>query len=275
MTGYRCRLGGVIAVMGVALLLAAPPARGAEDDPRFVILQSVAATHPPTLTDRYFRAMVEAVFATAGIDYRVETLSWNRAYRAVLDHSRRVLYPATRTAGREDKLKWVGPISRTRWRLIGLAGQGPRLDHLDQARQIGSIGVKAGSARAEFLSDAGFTNLQTVPDDDAAARMLAAGRIDLWAAGRLVAERAMRNVGGDPQALELRLTYRTCYLYMALSRDSTPTVVARLQTALDRMKGGGTLLDLRRRYFPERSTDSPFVKALLDPANTGKGCVDA
>ncbi len=79
------------------------------------------------------------------------------------------------------------------------------------------------------------------------AKKLVAGQIDLWAtgdpAGRYLAKQ--EGISG----LKTVLRFNSAELYLALNKDVSDEVVAKLQAALDQMRQEGLVEEIMGRYL--------------------------
>ncbi|WP_417842738.1 substrate-binding periplasmic protein [Thalassospira sp.] len=224
----------------------------------------------------FFDELARSVFKNAGLPFiEQDQQPWKRAYQETIYGPRHVIYPTTRTTDREDDLKWVGPVSRTVWNLYGLKNAGWAHRQPGDIFKSARIGVAMGSARENYLKLRGVKDIVAVQRDDQLLAMLLADRVDVLAMGasplgflKSDAENAaVQNVG--------RLaSYRVCYLYFALSKDSPQTDVDKLQNSLDEFYRSGRFLRMRMGFDLNANPESDFIQAIQDPANRNVGCVD-
>lgn len=266
--GRRCALAGL---MIWAMVVCGQATASADEAPYHIYTGYRDGVSPES---RYFHQLVKEVFVKSGIEFvDVPGAPWKRSYMQTLMGSRYVLFPATRTEDREALFKWVGPISRTVWNLYGLAGNGWAGRKIDDILQNAQIGVTQGSARQHYLEGVGADHVVGVPRDDLLLPMLQAGRVDMIAMGGVPLHRLMVDWDVARQTVVKTATYRTCYLYIAMSPDSAPEDVASLQASLDDLKRSGRFLDLRRQFGLRVNTKGSFIKSMLDLKNNGVGCV--
>lgn len=225
----------------------------------------------------FFDALTRLLFKKAGLRFTEQVQQpWKRAYQETLYGPRHVLYPTTRTAAREDQLKWVGPISRTVWNLYGIKNAGWAGRKLGDIFASARIGVAMGSAREDYLKLRGAKNIVAVQHDDQLLAMLLSDRLDVVAMGAAPLGAAVSNndVRDGVKDVGRLASYRVCYLYFALSKDSPQSDVAKLQTSLEELYRDGQFLELRRDFSLNADPESDFISSLHDPANHNVGCVD-
>ncbi|WP_085578513.1 substrate-binding periplasmic protein [Thalassospira mesophila] len=221
----------------------------------------------------FFDELVRSLFKNAKLPF-IEQLQqpWKRAYQETLYGPRHVVYPTTRTADRENELEWAGPISRTVWNLYGMKHAGWAGRQLADIFASARIGVAMGSAREDYLRSRGAKNIVAVQRDDQLLAMLLADRIDVLAMG--ASSLGFLTSDAEARAVGRLASYRVCYLYVALSKDSPPGDVAKLQASLDRFYLDGHFLAMRRDFKLNADPHSDFIQSLLHPASHNIGCVD-
>lgn len=238
----------------------------------------------PSASDRpepgYFDSLAIALFDQAGLKSRiVDQMPWKRQMELAERGSGHVIYPTTRVDYRENAFKWVGPVSRTIWKLYGFEERGwPELG-LETLLRDARIGVLMGSAREAYLRQLGAANLVVVPREELLLPMMLAERVDLIAIGgnilrHYIDEARADDTGKSVPDIDGALPYRTCYLYIAISGDVPDGDINRLQTTLDGFKTNGFFIENRKAHGLSSDTDSSFLRAMLDLGNNGVSCVD-
>ena len=238
----------------------------------------------PSASDRpepgYFDSLAIALFDQARLKSRiVDQMPWKRQMELAERGSGHVIYPTTRVDYRENAFKWVGPVSRTIWKLYGFEERGwPELG-LETLLRDARIGVLMGSAREAYLRQLGAENLVVVPREELLLPMMLAERVDLIAIGGNILRHYIDEVRADDTGksvpdIDGALPYRTCYLYIAISGDVPDRDIDRLQTTLDGFKTNGFFIENRKAHGLSSDTDSSFLRAMLDLGNNGVSCVD-
>ncbi|MCF6180129.1 MAG: ABC transporter substrate-binding protein [Geopsychrobacter sp.] len=153
-----------------------------------------------------------------------------------------------RSAQREDLFNWVGPIALRKMVFFARKSAGIKITSLNDAKRVNSIGTYKDDAKEQFLLKAGFTNLETVINDEINPKKLVNGRIDLWistdVAGLLKAQRA----GVDQTKLEAVFTIKENKLYIALSKQTPTSTVKSWQAALDAMRKDGSYQRILKQW---------------------------
>ncbi|WP_147252960.1 ABC transporter substrate-binding protein [Thalassospira profundimaris] len=223
----------------------------------------------------FFDAMARNLFEDAGLSFVEQPQQpWKRAYQETIYGPRHVIYPTTRTEDREDKLKWVGPISRTFWNLYSRKNSVWAGRSLAEIFKSARIGVAMGSAREHYLRKRGAQNVVAFARDEQLFAMLNADRVDVLAMG-VPSIDFLTHSSEQPEIDIGRLTsYRVCYLYFALSKDSPDTDITDLQNSLEQFYRDGRFLAMRRKFDLNADPESNFIKAITNPENRNVGCKD-
>ncbi len=177
------------------------------------------------------------IFDRAGTDRGVEdieVMNWARGYKLAQNKLNTVLFSTTRTESREDLFKWVGPISPTKIAIIGKKGSGITIENsMDlNKHRIGAIRDDIGEL---LLLSRGVhkDRIYRTNSSKTTAKMLIAGRIDLWAYESSVAFYNLKEHGADPDEFEVLHILEESELYFAVQKDTSDALVNKLQEALD------------------------------------------
>lgn len=217
----------------------------------------------------YIREMVD----TAGIKSSVRGLPWKRAYMTTLDKPGTALFPTARTQEREDLFQWVGPISVTWWQLFKQRYDPLVINNIDQAKLVGGIGVVRGSAREAWLKARNFPNIVSVTDHARMHVMFAGKRLRLIASSTNGVRAHLKKMNLPLDSVTPVLEYRTCFLYLAMHKDTPQELVSTLQKTLDRMKAAGRLQAIHSQYHELlHASYKRQADVTSDLANNGKRC---
>ena len=124
--------------------------------------------------------IVKEIQKRVGSHEQIKVFPWARAYKMALEKENVVLFGMTHTKDREDKFKWIGPLATKRDILVAKKDSGIVINSLEDAKKVKRIGTLRDDTRERLLKSHGFTNLESVSDEQKNAKKLAAGRIDLW-----------------------------------------------------------------------------------------------
>ena len=238
----------------VALLLAisvAPPPAAAARGP----LRILGADAAPLFYVRngvitgFCADIVKEIQRRIGDRSPIQVVPWVRAYRTALAGENVMLACPKRTPSREARFKWVGPVMETHTHLYALRSAGLHLQTLDDARALDGILLPREFYSYEYLSQAGFTNLEPVATSRTMLNMLLAGRRQAMVTDReqLPALLAQARVPAGTVVPLLQLMSTQSYL--TFPPDMPEAQVAPWRNALDSMKRDGTFARLQKRWL--------------------------
>ncbi|TBW50549.1 transporter substrate-binding domain-containing protein [Marinobacter halodurans] len=258
-TGTGCA--GIVtgqARFGLALLLmcllAAPAARA--DNTLFRIFTENYPPYNVSETGKNFAhkrediggictEMVEALMANTPYKYEMKMRDWSFAYRWVQEHKNHALFCTARTDDREDQFQWVGPLASIRWTLFAAPDSNIKLKSLEDAKDMKIAGYK-GDVMTDYLLKKGFNVTASVTDEQN-PRRLVLGQVDLWVTDGLVGPLVAKE-NGDIAGLRPVLVFRETPMYLAVSNQTDPALVAKLQAGLDKAREDGTIDAIKERY---------------------------
>ena len=130
----------------------------------------------------------------------IKLMNWARGYKLAREVPNTVLFSTTRTPSREDLFKWVGPIAATTISIIAKKNTKVSIasDQDFDHYRIGTVRDDIG----ELLLLKKGVNRKMIYRTNAsinAAKMLVAGRIDMWAYETSVAFWNLKELGEDPR----------------------------------------------------------------------------
>ncbi len=125
--------------------------------------------------------IVQEIQKRVGSTARIQVMPWARAYKIALEQENVVLFGTTQTKERENVFKWVGALSTKRDILLARKNRNIRLASLEDAKIFSRIGTLRDDTRERLLLSHGFSNLESVSNEQKNAQKLFLGRIDLWA----------------------------------------------------------------------------------------------
>lgn len=171
--------------------------------------------------------LVKKAFEKAGVPYTLQLMNWDVAIKRAQDVPNTCVYSTNRTEEREPNFKWVGPIAHSDWLLFGRSDS-PRITSAEQAKTY-KIGIYPSDAVGLYLKDHGF-NVSEAPEDKLNPTRLINKEIDFWASGTLQGPYVAEQVG--VRGLVPVATIRESLMYLACSKTTSDSVVARLNTAI-------------------------------------------
>jgi len=180
----------------------------------------------------------------------IKLLPWARGYKRVLSEPNTCLFSTTRTEEREHLFKWVGPIASGQVGLIARKDRNIKIDSVKDLERY-KIGTIRDDVAELYLVDTGISvdDMERVAETVLNIRKLNRGRIDLWAYGENVAMWELKANGFNPADYESVHVLSRQNLYYAFHKDTSDSVIQKLQAALDTIKADGTYGQILDRYL--------------------------
>ena len=201
--------------------------------------------------------IVKQIQKRIGSEEIIQVYPWARAYQIALNEKNVVLFGMTYTKVREDKFKWIGPLATKRDILVAKKGSGIKIGRLEDAKKVNRIGTLRDDTRERLLKRHGFTNLESVSDEQLNAKKLALGRIDLWAY-KVPGLRTICDLAGvDFAEFEEVYHLREIDLMIAFSKKTSDSLVQKWEDAFDEMLIDGTIRQIREKWNIKLE-DDPF-----------------
>jgi len=196
--------------------------------------------------------VLRAACHEAGLQCRLESVPWARAYASALARPNTLVYTTARKPEREHQFIWIGPLlPRSTWVFV-------RPDALKQhgeSRELKNYryGVVRGEAAAQDLIAAGVPASALVADSSNAAvlKLLQGGWVDAMVDTEIGMAWAQRNTGGPEVSRLAKLSDEGGY-YFALNPGSDPRIAEKLGAALEQLRKAGSIDEIVRRYTQPR-----------------------
>ncbi|MDJ0667991.1 MAG: ABC transporter substrate-binding protein [Desulfobacterales bacterium] len=201
--------------------------------------------------------IVRAIQRRVGSTAPIQVYPWARAYRMALAEENTVLFSTTYTRDRHELFKWVGPLATKRDILVALKDTGIKITTLKDAQRVRRIGTLRDDTRERFLQAHGFTNLESVSDEQKNAQKLMLGRIDLWAYKKPGLKTVCALAGVDFEAVEEVYHLRTIDVMIAFSKSTDDAIVQAWREAFEALQADGTIMSIRRDWN-RKLEDAPF-----------------
>lgn len=195
--------------------------------------------------------VVRAIMAITGDDFTIQVLPSMRATYQLENNPKIIMYSLFRTADREPRYKWVGPIVEESIYPYQLANSTQQINSLEQLMSAPQITTRHAGLVPSTLRALGFNNLDTsASSSEQLYRMLLAGRTNIIIGDSPAGVTYYSSsLGIPPETLrQIPLELFRSSLYIAFSRDSDDAVVNRWSEALDLLRINGELTRIRRSY---------------------------
>jgi polar amino acid transport system substrate-binding protein len=195
--------------------------------------------------------IVKEIQKRVGSSEEIKVYPWARAYKMALEDENVVLFGMTHTKVRENIFKWVGPLATKRDILVAKKGSGIKINNLEDAKKVNRIGTLRDDTRERLLQSHGFTNLESVSDEQKNARKLFMGRIDLWAYKQPGLKTVCELAGINYSEVEEVYHLRVSELMIAFSKTTSDSIVQKWRNAFSDMLADGTVKKIHGKWDVE------------------------
>ena len=195
--------------------------------------------------------IVKEIQKRVGSHEQIKVLPWARAYKMALQEENVVLFSMTHTESRKDLFKWICPLVTKRDILVAKKGSGIAINSLEDAKKVKRIGTIRDDSKERLLKSHGFTNLESVSDEQKNAKKLILGRIDLWVNKQPGLKTVCDLAGVDYNQIEEVFHLRKRDLCIAFSKNTSDSIVQKWRNAFNDMLADGTILQIRNKWDVE------------------------
>ncbi len=200
--------------------------------------------------------IVREIMKKLNINSEIQLVPWARGYNYLENDENTILFATARTPERENKFKWVGPITVVTWEFFAMKNSALKINSLDDAKKLISIGTYKDDAKEVFLKKNGFTNYVTNYGENGDVdniRKLKLGAIQSIISSRRLLEIACRKFDYDVNDFKKLYTVKKIYVYIAFSSDVDDSIVRNWQTELNKMKKDGSYSRIFQKYPDSKS----------------------
>lgn len=187
-------------------------------------------------------AIIEALKDKLGLSTPIEVIPWARGYKIAQSEPNILLFTAARTPEREAMgFTFIAPAVMWTHGLLAKKESGIEIKSLEDARLQGvtAVGVR-GSWQVKLLQEAGIDTVEA-DDQETCARMLLAGRVDVWITSQLQASVVLDNIDAEQSSVEPVFIHRRSPSYLIVSNGTDPQLLKKWQDAFDELKNSDTL----------------------------------
>ncbi|WP_095193587.1 ABC transporter substrate-binding protein [Pseudomonas sp. Irchel 3A7] len=161
------------------------------------------------------------------------------------------VFTVLRTAERDDRYQWVGPLLEVETALYSADSVRPPVHSLLEAGNLGRIVVPRKWLVYSYLQKQGLTNLYGVASPEQMMRLARMGRTDFVVADTLSIATMAREEGLAPSQLHYQMPLMQQGSYIAFSLQTDVHQVERWQQALDEMNRDGRLEQIKQRWLSD------------------------
>jgi len=180
-----------------------------------------------------------------GIPYQIEMMNWNRAYELARTQPDTCVFSLAYTVERAPYFKWVGPISKGTWVVVGPKEKLGKITQLSQIKEA-SIGVELGDVINEYLRNRHY-NVVNSSYDDISLKNLIVGRLDFLATDLDDANARIAKGNLKDQVTAL-FTFNTVDYYLACNPQIDNDVIDKMKLNLKKIKTDGTAEKIDAKY---------------------------
>lgn len=175
--------------------------------------------------------------------YSIEIIPWARALALTEEVSNHCAFLAARTSEREQRFRWVTPLSVDINHLVARTDRNISARSLEEARDL-AVGAQRDDYTVGLLQAQNFRNLDLSASFDLTLSKLLSGRIDAMPMVQTVLEKQM--AAGVPIRSIAVLSRQQ--LGIACNRQVPEAMIEKMQAALDRLRISGEQDRIRRQY---------------------------
>lgn len=210
----------------------------------------------------YYVELVHELQKRTGNSDAIQVVPWIRGYNEVLAKPNVLLFSVVRSKERDPLFQWVGPAAESAFSFYVRADSKTVIRDLKDAKKLGLIGVYKEDIRDQFLTRAGFTNLDRSIDMETMVKKLMAGRIDAMVGAAEGIAQITESAGFQAGDIKGIYSFMNVQTYLAFSRGTPPKVVRAWQKALDAMKKDGSFEVIFRKYYRTAPLPGPATEPM-------------
>lgn len=210
----------------------------------------------------YYVELVREIQKRTGNADPIQVVPWVRGYNEVQSRPNVLLFSVVRSKEREPLFQWVGPAAESAFSFYVRADSKVEIHRLKDAKKLSLIGVYKEDIRDQFLTRAGFTNLDRSLDMETMVKKLMAGRIDAMVGAAEGIAQITQSAGFHAGDVKGIFSFMKVQTYLAFSRGTPTKAVRAWQRALDAMKKDGTFEVIFRKYYRTGPLPGPVAEPL-------------
>lgn len=195
--------------------------------------------------------IVQAIMKELGVNYPFTVLPGPRAMVIFNSSPRTMFFSMIRTTERESRYKWIGPFGDQSIYFFKKKDSPLQIRTLDDARQVGKVCTRNVGLVFNYLTAAGFTNLDVGVNPAGIYLKAVNDRCDL-AIGESALGVAywLKRSNLPPDVLEqTSVKIIESPLFIAASKDISDKEIAAWQKALDKLKKSGEYAKMYQKYL--------------------------
>jgi len=195
--------------------------------------------------------IVQAIQKEINSQGKIKVYPWARGLKILDKKVNTALFSMLRTKEREEKYKWVGPITSMQLVFFKKKGSSITLNTIEDAKKVGKVGVTKGVANYDILREKGFKNLDVITSgqDEKNIRKLVKGRIDLWPTLLMAGVYNSKRMGLVGEVVPIKnVVVFAGDMYIAFNIKTDDKIIQKWQKALDKLKKDKSVERIIQRY---------------------------
>ena len=193
--------------------------------------------------------LVQAIQKRVGNTDPIEVAPWARGYGLIQSDSPNVvLFSMARNKARNPLFQWVGPLTENNYALYSRADSKLSIKSLEDAKNVAKIGVVLNDVRDQFLTSAGFSNLDRSADYVTSLKKMLNNRTDLVVLSVVGSSNQLADVEAKPSDVKQQFVFLRAQLWIAFSKTTDKAIVQKWIDAFEALKKDGTCDAIYKKY---------------------------
>ncbi len=195
--------------------------------------------------------IIQAIIKQLNHEYKIQLLPGARGERMLRTEKNIMSFSLFRTKKRENKFKWIGPISDDAVYFYKKKDYPLSIKTLEDAKKVNLITSFHKGLVYDMLIENGFTNLSPVSNHLSSIKKVLKGRVSLGVnLTPLGIKYYLRKAQLPQDAIELTSVKIVDFpLYIAASRDISDETIKQWQKALNEIKASGEYDKIYNKYM--------------------------
>ncbi|MCF8357166.1 MAG: transporter substrate-binding domain-containing protein [Prolixibacteraceae bacterium] len=194
--------------------------------------------------------MVEALMQELDNNDPIIVNNWTQGYNQALLVPNSIVFSTLRNDDREAIFNWIGPLCRKSYCFFVKSESTVSLSELNDAKNLGAVGVPEGWASESELIEAGFTNLQSGLTPAIVFEMLMDGTVDAAVLNDIAIESLASELGYDASGVRNELVLSTGDTYMAFNIETKSDYFQQWEQAFNTLVENGTYDAIWSKWYP-------------------------
>lgn len=195
----------------------------------------------------FYVEVVHAMMLARGMPSLIEEVSLSRGFHLLDGEADYAFFNVIRNDDRRNRYKWVGPIDVFPTYFYELKASPTAIHSIDDARHVGAVCALSGNNLVGLLEQQGFQNILKANSNDACAKLLRYGRVNLITGSEY--PWFMTNPELKDLLVRTTVTLSVDEGFIAFSRSTPEDEIIDWQAALDSVRQTGLYDRLRLMHL--------------------------